>query len=147
MSENYGADFDVEGFMRNTDAYLNKIEKMQQELTSIVGRAQDEDNLVTVEFGSSGLRELELHPKAMRLSSGELAELIKEVFREAMADLERKTSEAMSAVFGEQENPMRMLKDPEAALTQVKEAEATYKRVFEDAMGELDRIIRRLQDG
>ena len=50
-------------------------------MADLVGRAQDDDGLVTIAYGSEGLRELQLHPKAMRLSSGELAELIKEQLR------------------------------------------------------------------
>ncbi|MFD0886832.1 YbaB/EbfC family nucleoid-associated protein [Streptosporangium algeriense] len=122
-----------------------KMEELQKEITALVGRAQDEDGMVTVEYAAEGLRELELHPKAMRLGSGELAERIKEVFREASRDLQRQLEEATDRAFGEQGNPMRVFNDPEGALGRVKEAEAAYDRTFQDVMGELDRIRRRLE--
>ena len=80
------ASFDPERFMDRADAWLAEDTRLQESLLSLVGRARDEDGLVTVEYGGGGLRELELHPKAMRLSSGELAERIKAVMDEAAAD-------------------------------------------------------------
>ncbi|MEV8633397.1 YbaB/EbfC family nucleoid-associated protein [Streptosporangium sp. NPDC051023] len=121
------------------------MEELQKELSLLVGRAQDEDGFVTVEYATEGLRELELHPKAMRLSSGELAERIKEVVREAAEDLRKQAELAMDKVFGEEENPMRLLGDPESIMKQVRDAERVYDRTFEDVMGELDRIRRRLE--
>lgn len=138
------ANIDIDKLLKAADGQFARIEELQKTMTTVVGRAQDEDGLVTVEFGSEGLRELELHPKAMRLGSAELADRIKQVVRDANEDLQRQVSEAMGEAFGEDDNPMRFVKDPEAALHQVKAAEAAYNRTFEDVMGELDRIRRRL---
>ncbi|SDQ42905.1 YbaB/EbfC family nucleoid-associated protein [Thermostaphylospora chromogena] len=138
-------DFDVEGFMRNAEEFSRKAEEMQKKLDTIVGWAQDEDNLVTVEYTSQGLRELQIHPKAMRMSSGELAELIKEVIQEAVDDLQQRMSEVMSEVFGEEDNPMRLVQNPDLAMEKIKESEEAYNRVFNDVMGELDRIASRLK--
>ncbi|MCG5218949.1 YbaB/EbfC family nucleoid-associated protein [Streptosporangium soli] len=144
VSESFGNDFDVEAFMNKANAHTEKLEELEKTLASVVGRAQDEDNLVTAEYGADGLSELLIHPKAMRLSSGELAERVKEVVRAATADLQRQIDEGMSEVLGAENNPMRFLTDPEAATAQVREAEAAYNRTFNDVMGELDRISRRL---
>ncbi|MFG1754407.1 YbaB/EbfC family nucleoid-associated protein [Streptosporangium sandarakinum] len=120
------------------------MEELQKSLATLVGRAQDDDGLVIVEYAAEGLRELQLHPKAMRLSSGELAERIKEVLHAATQDLQDQVNAAMAEAFGEEDNPMRLVQDPDAALQQLKSAEAAYNRTFEDVMGELDRIRRRL---
>lgn len=63
-------DFDVERFQQRVDARITAVERLQTTLSSLVGRARDEDGLVSVEVSARGLSELELHPKAMRLSSG-----------------------------------------------------------------------------
>ncbi|MEV4294871.1 YbaB/EbfC family DNA-binding protein [Microbispora rosea] len=137
-------DFDVERFQERADARIGAVERLQSTLSSLVGRARDEDGLVSVEFSTRGLSELELHPKAMRLSSGELAERIKETIRAASDDLYRQMNQAMAEAFGQDGDQSRFLDDPEAVLAQVKEAESAFDRTAEDVLGELDRISRRL---
>ncbi|MBT2224515.1 YbaB/EbfC family nucleoid-associated protein [Nonomuraea sp. NEAU-A123] len=138
------ANIDIEKLLKGADEQFARIEELQKNMTDIVGRAQDDDGLVTIAYGSEGLRDLLLHPKAMRLSSGELSELIKEQLQAATADLQRQVTEAMGEAFGDEDNPMKYVDDPEAALHKIKEAESAYNRTFEDVMGELDRIRRRL---
>ncbi|NUW30227.1 YbaB/EbfC family nucleoid-associated protein [Nonomuraea sp. SMC257] len=138
------ANIDIDKLLKGADEQFARIEELQTSMSTIVGRGQDEDGLVTVEYGSEGLRDLHLHPKAMRLSSGELADLIKVVLRDAAADLQTQISGAMSEAFGEDDNPMKFVNNPDEALNKIKEAEAAYNRTFEDVMGELDRIRRRL---
>ncbi len=137
-------DFDMERFRERADARMAAVERLQHTLSSLVGRARDEDGLVSVEFSSRGLSELELHPKAMRLSSGELADRIKDTMRAASDDLYRQMNRAMAEVLGEDGDQTRFLDDPEAVLAQVKEAESAFDRTAEDVLGELDRISRRL---
>ncbi|MEU7886169.1 YbaB/EbfC family nucleoid-associated protein [Microbispora bryophytorum] len=137
-------DFDVERFGRRADATIAAVERLQETLSSLVGRARDEDGLVEVEFTSRGLSELKLHPKAMRLSSGELAERIKETVGAASDDLYRQMNRAMAEVLGQEGDQTRFLNDPEAVLKQVREAESAFDRTTEDVLGELDRISRRL---
>jgi hypothetical protein len=144
MAENHTPDFDIDAFLNQANAHAAKVDELHKVMPTLIGRAQDEDNLVTVEFDAQGVRDLILHPKAMRLSSGELAERIKETIREATADLNEQMSQAMSEVFGEEHNPMKFVNDPEAALKQVHEAQAAYDRTFQDEMAELDRIKSRL---
>ncbi|MBB6350664.1 YbaB/EbfC family nucleoid-associated protein [Nonomuraea muscovyensis] len=138
------ANIDIDKLLKTADGQFARMEELQKTMSTVVGRAQDEDGLVTAEYAAEGLRELDLHPKAMRLGSSELAEKVKQVVRDASEDLQQKISEAMGEVFGEEDNPMRFIKDPDAALEQVRSAEAAYNRTFEDVMGELDRIRRRL---
>ncbi|GLW05014.1 hypothetical protein Misp01_01440 [Microtetraspora sp. NBRC 13810] len=138
------ANIDIDKLLRGAEVQFAKAEEVQQSLAGLVGRAEDEDGLVSVEYAGGGLRDLTLHAKAMRLSSGELAEKIKQVIQEATEDLQRQINELMGDVYGEEDNPMKLVNDPEAALGQIKEAEAAYNRTFEDVMGELDRIRRRL---
>lgn len=138
-------DFDMERFSERVEARITAVERLQDTLSSLAGRARDEDGLVSVEIGAGGLRELELHPKAMRLSSGELAERIKETMRAASDDLHRQMNGIMAEVLGQEGDQTRFLDDPEAVLAQVREAEAAFDRTAEDVLGELDRISRRLE--
>ncbi|RCG32635.1 YbaB/EbfC family DNA-binding protein [Sphaerisporangium album] len=138
------ANIDVEKLLSGAQQQFARMAELQRRLPELVGRAQDKDRLVTVEYGAEGLRELELNPRAMRLASTDLAELIKTVTRLAAQDLGVRTNEVMEEVFGAEENPMRLLNDPDAALAGAKEAEAAYNRVFDDVMGELNRVRRRL---
>ncbi|MGI5161058.1 YbaB/EbfC family nucleoid-associated protein [Microbispora sp. CA-102843] len=137
-------DFDMERFRERADARMAAVERLQVTLSSLVGRARDVDGLVSVEFSGQGLSELELHPKAMRLSSGELADRIKDTMRAASDDLYRQMNQAMAEVLGQEGDQARFLDDPEAVLAQVREAESAFDRTADDVLGELDRISRRL---
>ncbi|MFD1931566.1 MULTISPECIES: YbaB/EbfC family nucleoid-associated protein [Nonomuraea] len=138
------ANLDIDKLLKNAEEQFSRVEELQKVMSELVGKAQDEDGLVSAEYTNAGLTMLELHPKAMRLSSGELAEKVKIVVQEATADLQRQVNETMGEMFGEDENPMKLISNPDAALEQVKNAEAAYNRTFEDVMGELDKIRRRL---
>jgi len=140
------ANIDIDKLLKGADEQFARIEEFQKTMDSFVGRARDEDGLVMVEYGHEGLRELNLHPKAMRLSSGELADLIKTALNDATHDLQNQINAGMNATFGDSDhNPMKYVNDPDAAVKQIKEAESAYNRTFEDVMGELDRIRRRLE--
>src|SRR5687767_8526440 len=113
MSESDFGGIDVEKLIKSTEAQMARVGEMQEKLSALVGRASDEDGLVTVESASEGLRELQLHPKAMRLSSGALAGLIRATVGAGAADLELGLNEVMGDLFGE-DNPMRYADDPDA---------------------------------
>ncbi|WP_214414282.1 YbaB/EbfC family nucleoid-associated protein [Sphaerisporangium fuscum] len=139
------ANINLEKLLGETQEQFAKLEELQQRTNDAVGRAQDKNGLVTVEYGQDGLRELELNPRAMRLASADLAELIKTTIGEAAQDLNAQTNELFEEVFGAEGNPMRLMKDPEGAMAKVKEAEAAYNRTVENVMGEFEQIRRRLQ--
>ncbi|MEO3873647.1 YbaB/EbfC family nucleoid-associated protein [Nonomuraea sp. B12E4] len=136
------AKIDIDKLLKGADRQLALLGEFQQNVGSLVGRAQDEDGFVTVEYGQEGVRELELHPKAMRLSSGELAELIKTALKDATDDFQKQLHEAAGELFGEEDNPMKF--DPEAMTERLHAAQRMHDRAFEDVMGELDGIRRRL---
>jgi DNA-binding protein YbaB len=143
MDREFGA-LDFDRILKNADQQMSRVVELQTTMGELVGRAEDEDGLVSVEFAGGGLKELTLHPKAMRLTSGELAERIKLLIGEATADLRRQMGEMFEEAFGE-ENPMRFSNDPQGAMEQVRQAEAAYDRTFQDLMGQLDRIRNRME--
>lgn len=136
------AKIDLEQLLKGADRQLALLGTFEERVASCVGRAQDEDGFVTVEYGQEGVRELQLHPKAMRLSSGELSELIKVVLRDATADFQHRLTEEAGELFGEDGNPFA---DPTAALAKVAEIQPLHDRAFDDVMGRLDQIRRRLE--
>ncbi|SFL16271.1 YbaB/EbfC DNA-binding family protein [Streptosporangium canum] len=138
------ANIDIDKLLKGADEQFARMEEVQKGMADLVGRAQDDDGLVTVEYAAEGVRELQLHPKAMRLSAGELADKIKDVIAAATMDLQKQANEVMAEVFGEEDNPMSYINDPDKAINQIKDAEAAYNRTFEDVMGELDSIRRRM---
>ncbi|SEU36847.1 hypothetical protein [Nonomuraea wenchangensis] len=135
------AKIDVDKLMKGIDDQLGRLGKFQESVGECVGRAEDENGFVKVEYGQDGVQLLELHPKAMRLSSGELAELIKATLAEATADFQRAFSDMMVDTLGQD---VDLSRNPEKLLEDVKQAEEIYDRAFTDVMGELDRIRRRL---
>ncbi|PZG17906.1 YbaB/EbfC family DNA-binding protein [Nonomuraea aridisoli] len=139
------AKVDLEKLVKGADEQLALLGTFSERAASCVGRAQDEDGFVTVEYGQEGVRELELHPKAMRLSSGELAEMIKATLRDATDDFQRRLTQEAGELFGQESNPLRLLSDPASIIGKAKEAEPLYDRAFEDVMGRLDKIRRRLE--
>ncbi|GGP17447.1 YbaB/EbfC family nucleoid-associated protein [Nonomuraea glycinis] len=143
IEREFGA-MDLNRVLKNADAQMARAGELQRVLAELVGTAADQDGLVQVEMGGAGLKNLHLHPKAMRLTSGELAERIQLVIAEASADLRRKVTEAMQETFGD-ENPMRFADDPDGPMAQVRGAEAVYNRTFDDLMGQLDQIRNRME--
>ncbi|MFC4115561.1 YbaB/EbfC family nucleoid-associated protein [Nonomuraea zeae] len=143
IEREFGA-LDLDRVLRNADRQMARAVELRTSMAELVGRAQDEDGLVKVEFSSAGLKELILHPKAMRLTSGELSASIKQLVKEAAADLQRQVADMMEEAFGE-DNPMRFGTDADGALEQVRQSEAAYNRTVGDLMGELDRIRQRME--
>lgn len=136
---------DIDKLVEGADRQFALMEEFQQGIGDLVGSAQDEAGMVTVEIGNEGLRDLVIHPKAMRMASADLSDTIKEVFAAASADFQQRMLESMKGVFGEGElSPATYLEDPEKATQRVKAAEEAYNRTFEDVMGELSRIKRQL---
>lgn len=138
----YGS-IDLEKLMKGATAQMASMQRVQESMASLIGRGEDRDGLVTVEFTAAGLHELKLNPKAMRLSSGELAEKIKTAIADASQDLQRQASDLMADVYGD-DNPMNYVNNPEAAMENIRMAQSSFDRTFDDVIGELDRISRRL---
>ncbi|WP_188191145.1 YbaB/EbfC family nucleoid-associated protein [Nonomuraea sp. SYSU D8015] len=138
------ANIDIDKLLKGAQEQFAHLEEFQRNLDSYVGRAEDENGMVTVEYDHQGVRELEIHPKAMRMGSGELADLIKTALADATADFQRQVNAAVGEMFGGKDDPMR-LSDPATALDKLKEMEAVHDRAFTDVMGQLDTIRRRME--
>ncbi|NJP94834.1 YbaB/EbfC family DNA-binding protein [Nonomuraea sp. FMUSA5-5] len=133
---------DIDRLLKNADAQMARSADLGTAMAGLVGRAEDE--LVTVTYAGTGLDDLRLHPKAMLLTSAELAERVKRAIEQAATDLRRQTTEKMEEVFGE-ENPLRPDLDPEPAAEQARLLRAAQDRMFGDPAGEIHRMVQRLE--
>ncbi|MCF6476137.1 YbaB/EbfC family nucleoid-associated protein [Nonomuraea sp. MG754425] len=139
------ANIDIDKLLKQADEQVKQMGEFEKKVDSFVGRAQDENGMVTVEYDHQGLRELELHPKAMRMSSGELAELIKAAIADATADFHQKFGEGMKETLGDDSDLAELANNPEAMRARLDRAEAMHDQAFSDVMGQLDKIRRRLE--
>ena len=104
---------DVVRLAEETRANALKAAELQQRLGDLVGRAESEDGRVRAAFSpTAGLPELVIDPRAMRLGSEELAEVIMAVVAEAVRDLDRQRLEAAQETFGPQYDPAVARPDP-----------------------------------
>lgn len=139
------ANIDVDKLIGGAQQRMARMQEMQARLADVVGRAEAEQGRIKAAFtATGGLTELEIDPRALRMPAKELAETIRTTVQEAAQDLQRRISALMGEVFGDDENPMKLLENPDAAIDKAKEAQAAYDRTMKDVMGELDAIRRRL---
>lgn len=131
----------IDEALRDAKNRLSGVSELQERLSSLVGTAESEDGRVRAETDNAkGLRKLTIDPRAMRMASEELAEVITAVVADAMADLRRKSREEAQDVMGGGKF------DPQAAREQVKEVFASFERTAVDARSEMERLQRRLSD-
>lgn len=139
------ANLDVDRLVGEAQQRFARMHELRERMAAFVGRGQTEDGRISATYtATGGLTELHLDPRAMRMGSDELAERIVWVIGEATRDLHRQNTEAMSEVFGEDGDPMRLLTDPQAVEQRATEMRQSFDRTMNDVVGELDRVRRRL---
>ena len=119
---------------------------IQDELTTVVGRAESPDGHVQAAFSASeGLTELVLNPRVMRMASVDLAEQIKNVIQEAAQDMQRQLTAQMTRWFeGEGENPMDFVSDPQKSDAKIRDIQQSLTNTLNDLNGEMERMRRKL---
>src|SRR5579859_6365727 len=112
---------------------IEEVRRLKDQLAQLVGRAESPDGLVRAEFtDADGLSGLVVNPRAMRLTSEELSELIVRVSRAARADLDGQRREAMRAVLGPGFDPSAPI-DPAAVRGRLDEAAEAFRRTGTDS--------------
>jgi DNA-binding protein YbaB len=135
------ANIDVDKLLHKAQHQQANIQQMQERIAELVGRASDKTGLVTATFtAAGGLTDLEIKPRALAPGSRELAKTIKQVIQEASADLQNQMRAVMREVFPDHETAL----DQDAAIAKAQEAQAAFDRVMGDAMGELEKVRKRL---
>ncbi|REE96571.1 YbaB/EbfC family nucleoid-associated protein [Thermomonospora umbrina] len=144
MTAGFGdfGNIDVDGFLGDAKQRFARVQEMQERLQELVGRAEGAEGRVRAEVSyGTGLSELVIDPRAMRISSGELAETIKAVIAAASADLQRQQNELMGELYGAE---LQQMTDPETAMAKAEQAKASYDKTMADVMGQLERMQRRM---
>lgn len=101
---------DVDGLVGQLQSRFAPAEQFHRQSAELVGRAESADGLIAATWNAvDGLQELTLDPRAMRMSSVDLAAEVVAVTVAACADLGRQR-DRLSAQFG----PEKSLPDPEA---------------------------------
>jgi DNA-binding protein YbaB len=131
----------IDDTLREAKNRLTDMGRLQEKLSSLVGTAESEDGRVSAESDNGrGLKKLTIDPRAMRMGSEELAEVITEVVADAIADLRRRTQEALQEETGHREY------DPKAAQARIQEARESFDRIALDAQSEMERLHRRVTE-
>lgn len=92
---------DLDGRLRDMRKAADGMRAARERLASLVGTGTAADGRVRVTWAAAtGLDQLNLDPRAMRMPSQDLAAAIKSAITGAMADLRRQTAEVMQAETG-----------------------------------------------
>jgi DNA-binding protein YbaB len=136
---------DIDKLIRISKEQSAKVAEMQERAAEIQGRAETKDRRIKVTCTvADGVADIEIDPRAMRMPAEKFAETLKELIREATADLHRQLSELMSETYGDAANPMNFMRDKEAMQEKIQQAAEAYDRTLDDAMAELERIAKQL---
>jgi multidrug efflux pump subunit AcrA (membrane-fusion protein) len=117
------------------------MEELTARLAELVGRAEGADGAVRVGHGSTGLRELVIDPKAMRLPAAELSSTITTALAAAEADFRQQAQQALvdtDLVPSEQSRRERVA----AVQAQLAEAQQQYSASIRAAAQRIDEATR-----
>ncbi len=92
----------LEKAMRTVRERQAQAASVTQQINTIRGKAQSEDERVTVEVGAMGqLESIELDPRAMRMPSEDLAQTIVDLAKAATEDAGAQMRKAMESMLGD----------------------------------------------
>ncbi|MFB9831976.1 YbaB/EbfC family nucleoid-associated protein [Actinoallomurus acaciae] len=136
---------DIQRLIRISEEHSAKVKEMQERSAELEGVAETKDRRIRVTCTiADGVTDIHIDPRAMRMPAEKLGETLKELIREATADMRSQLSDLMAETYGEDANPMTLLKDQETVQERIKEAATVFDRTLDDAMTELDRIAKQL---
>lgn len=139
-------EFDFEKMLSASERNVARHEEAQRRAADLVGRAQSPDRRVTVEStGQDSLSKLELDPRAMRMSSAELAEVIMATAREAKKDLQRQGDALRNELFGADGDPMEAVPDQETIQATTEDMKAVFNGTLEDTSRLLDQMRKEFR--
>jgi DNA-binding protein YbaB len=123
---------------------LAKAEQLQQRVGEITGTATSEDERITVSFNeTTGVEELKLDPRVMRMPSEDLAAEIARLVNAARADAQAQIQVVLDETFGADGRP-----DPEEIGEQVAELQQSLDEMMGDTMrmdGELSSVLEQMR--
>ncbi|GLY74748.1 YbaB/EbfC family nucleoid-associated protein [Actinoallomurus iriomotensis] len=139
------ANMDIDRLLRISEEYSAKVQEMQERSADLKGHAESKDRRIKVTCTvDGGITDIDIDPRAMRMSAANFAETLKTLIHEANADLQRQLSELMTETYGAEANPLSFKDNQKEAHERVEAAAAMFDRTLEDAMTELSRISKQL---
>lgn len=133
-----------EELMATQREQLAKAAQLQQRVGEITGTATSEDERITVSFNeATGVEELKLDPRVMRMPSEDLAAEIARLVNAARADAQAQIQVVLDETFGADGRP-----DPEEIGEQVAELQQSLDEMMGDTMrmdGELSSVLEQMR--
>jgi DNA-binding protein YbaB len=140
------SNINIENLLKQAQERIGKMTAMQDSIAEIVGSAESADGYVRATYtAATGLRDLEINPRAMRWASNDLSEVIRAVVQEATNDFQTRIRGEMGVAFeGQSDNPLDLMEDPEKAKAKIQEVQGLLDGALDDAMGTLDKVRKQL---
>jgi hypothetical protein len=132
---------DVAAQVQASTDRLSRMEDVTARFAEIIGSAEGADGTVRVEHGSTGLRELVIEPRAMRLPAADLAAAITVALAEAQTDFRRQAQQTLvdaDLLPGEQSRRERVAQ----VQAQLTEAQQAYSASVRAAAQRIDEATR-----
>lgn len=133
----------LEAMATESAEYFRKAQEVQRRMTDIVGTAATEDDQIKVSWRGDGPSDLEIHPRAMRMPSAELAQTIMRLIGEAKADTKRQSDEILAEVYGD-ENPANLVANPELFQQSMDAMRLSFTGAVDQSMDLIKQLQRRL---
>jgi DNA-binding protein YbaB len=126
---------DLDRSLRESEDRLRRLDGFDETLKAVTAEYTTPDGLVTVELGADAApRNLRLDPRAMRLQSFELSELILAAFAGAHGALQARTTELLTDVLGADATPTSVMQD-------AKQLEGTMTTMLSDLTKQMNDVI------
>ncbi|GAA4628814.1 hypothetical protein GCM10023196_046760 [Actinoallomurus vinaceus] len=136
---------ELDEVLRHARAQADQARKLKEAVTGLRGTAESPDGRVKVECTADDpLATLLIDPRAMRLGSQELAEVIATVALHARQDLERRTNEVTTEIYGGAD-PLELFKAREAMTEALTEIRENMAKASEDAIGLVRHFTEKMQ--
>ncbi|GLZ07397.1 hypothetical protein Acsp03_48630 [Actinomadura sp. NBRC 104412] len=137
-------DMDIERMLRESRERAWKLAEVRDRVVGLTGHAESPDGRIKVTSSAADpLAELDIDPRAMRMSSGELATAIRETVRLARRDLEEQIERVTAEQYGE-ENPLDMLGKNEDLQRNLNEMQDMFRQTGQQAQRMLEDLQQRL---
>jgi DNA-binding protein YbaB len=138
-----GMDFNE--VLRDSRERMAKVTQVRERMAELTGSAESSDGRVKVVCTSTDpLAELHIDPRAMRMGSEELAATIRQLSRQAREDLDRQVDEITKEAYGEDDNPMELLRNREELKQNLTEMQGMFEKAGNDAQAMIDQLRRGL---
>ncbi|MBA9003169.1 YbaB/EbfC family nucleoid-associated protein [Thermomonospora cellulosilytica] len=143
-------DFDISNLdpaqaLRQSEERMKVLSAVRAKMADLEGRAESADGRIRVTCNvRDPLAEIHIDPRAMRMSSQELAETIRETARRAREHLDEQVEELTAQQFGDTVNPLDLLKDPERLKESLSDMQNMFAKASSDAQTMLDQLQRQL---